>query len=216
MSSSSAARTVNSWCGFTSMLPLLVAPLVDSYGNSYSTVLASSFLYLVAFGADQIDTEDELPMAKSDDKKPDKKSMFFQWWYFGVCSSSLFGMSIMPNIQDSVGWGLGFAMPAMAMAVSIVMFSCGSRFYAYIHDQSNDVKSLEKVVQAVKCSVSKFVHSKTEEKSSLAKLEVHYYEKRTTGESWDMLAGSPSCTLVQELYCHSSSSMAANGKSEVH
>ncbi|KAI3699254.1 hypothetical protein L2E82_43430 [Cichorium intybus] len=172
MSSSSAARTVNSWCGFTSMLPLLVAPLVDSYGNSYSTVLASSFLYLVAFGADQIDTEDELPMAKSDDKKPDKKSMFFQWWYFGVCSSSLFGMSIMPNIQDSVGWGLGFAMPAMAMAVSIVMFSCGSRFYAYIHDQSNDVKSLEKVVQAVKCSVSKFVHSKTEEKSSLAELEL--------------------------------------------
>lgn len=47
MSSSSAARTVNSWCSFTSMLPLLVAPLVDSYGNSYSTVLASSFLYLV-------------------------------------------------------------------------------------------------------------------------------------------------------------------------
>ncbi|KAI3722342.1 hypothetical protein L2E82_33378 [Cichorium intybus] len=213
MSSSSAARTVNSWCGFTSMLPLLVAPLVDSYGNSYSTVLASSFLYLVgllaltstalnksnssssssslflslylislgqggynpslqAFGADQIDTEDELPTAKSDDKKPDKKSMFFQWWYFGVCSGSLLGVSIMPNIQDSVGWALGFAMPAMAMAVSIVMFSCGSRFYLYSHDQSNDVKSLEKVVQAVKCSVSKFIHSKTEEKSSLVELEL--------------------------------------------
>ncbi|KAI3691130.1 hypothetical protein L2E82_49348 [Cichorium intybus] len=122
---------------------------------------------LQAFGADQIDTEDELPTAKSDDKK----SMFFQWWYFGVCSGSLLGVSIMPNIQDSVGWGLGFAMLAMAMAVSIVMFSCGSRFYAYSHDQSNDVKSLEKVVQAVKCSVSKFVHSKTEEKSSLAELE---------------------------------------------
>ncbi|KAI3739380.1 hypothetical protein L2E82_29784 [Cichorium intybus] len=122
---------------------------------------------LQAFCADQIDTEDELPTAKSDDKK----SMFFQWWYFGVCIGSLLGVSIMLNIQDSIGWGLGFAMPAMAVAVSIVMFSYGSRFYAYSHDQSNDVKSLVKVVQAVKCSVSKFVHSKTEEKSSLPELE---------------------------------------------
>ncbi|CAI9262951.1 unnamed protein product [Lactuca saligna] len=207
MSSSSAARTVNSWCGFTSMLPLLVAPLVDSYWNRYSTILASSFLYLVgllaltstalnksnssssssssslfwslylislgqggynpslqAFGADQIDKEDELPTKADTDKSPEKKSMFFKWWYFGICSGSLIGVSIMPNIQDTVGWGLGFAMPTMAMAVSIVMFSCGSRFYSYSHDRSNDVRSLEKVVQAIKCSVSKFVHSKTEEK----------------------------------------------------
>lgn len=49
MSSSSAARTVNSWCGFTSMVPLLVAPLVDSYWNRYSTILASSFIYLVVW-----------------------------------------------------------------------------------------------------------------------------------------------------------------------
>lgn len=211
MSNSAAARTVNSWCGFTSMLPLLVAPLVDSYWNRYSTILASSFLYLVgllaltstavnkgnspsssslfwslylislgqggynpslqAFGADQIDTDDELPTTKTD-QKSDKKGMFFQWWYFGICSGSLLGVSIMPNIQDSVGWGLGFAMPAMAMVVSMVMFSCGSRFYSYSHDQSNDFKSLEKVVQALKCSVSKFVHHKTQEKSTVIELEL--------------------------------------------
>ena len=47
MSSSSAVRTVNNWSGFTSMLPLLVAPLVDSYWNRHSTILASSFLYLI-------------------------------------------------------------------------------------------------------------------------------------------------------------------------
>ncbi|KAL4577214.1 hypothetical protein LXL04_013319 [Taraxacum kok-saghyz] len=214
MSSSSAARTVNSWCGFTSMLPLLVAPLVDSYLNRYATILASSFLYLVgllaltstalnksnssssssssslywslylislgqggynpslqAFGADQIETEDELPMSKPD-KNPDKKGMFFQWWYFGICSGSLLGVSIMPNVQDSVGWGLGFAIPAMAMAVSIVMFSCGSRFYSYGHDRNNDFTSLEKVIEAVKCSVSRFVHSRSDEKPGLVELEL--------------------------------------------
>ncbi|KAJ0469479.1 putative proton-dependent oligopeptide transporter family, MFS transporter superfamily [Helianthus annuus] len=212
MTSSSAAQTVNGWTGFTSMVPLLVAPLVDSYWNRYSTILASSCIYLIgllaltstalnktnssssslslyislylislgiggynpslqAFGADQIDTEDELPTTKTD-TSPDKKSMFFQWWYFGICSGSLLGVSIMPNIQDSVGWGLGFAVPAMAMAVSMIVFSCGSRFYSYDNDRNNDVKSVEKVVQAVKSCVSKFIHLKNEEKANIVELEL--------------------------------------------
>lgn len=52
MSNSSAAKMVNSWCGFTSMLSLLVAPLADSYWNRYSTIQVSSFLYaLVSFSS---------------------------------------------------------------------------------------------------------------------------------------------------------------------
>lgn len=47
MSNSSAAKTVSSWCGFTSMLPLVVAPLADSYWDRYSTILASAFLYVL-------------------------------------------------------------------------------------------------------------------------------------------------------------------------
>ncbi|XP_071735038.1 protein NRT1/ PTR FAMILY 5.8-like [Rutidosis leptorrhynchoides] len=213
MSSSSAARTVNSWTGFTSMVPLLVAPLVDSYWNRYFTILASSFIYLIgllaltstalskskssstssslylslylislgiggynpslqAFGADQIEMDDEMPTTTKGDKDSDKKSMFFQWWYFGVCSGALLGVSIMPNIQDSVGWGLGFAMPAMAMVVSMIMFSCGSPFYSYSHVHSNDEKCWERVIQAVKCSVAKFVRCKSDEKSSLVELEL--------------------------------------------
>ncbi|KAL8193511.1 hypothetical protein R6Q57_026646 [Mikania cordata] len=212
MTSSSAARTVNGWTGFTSMVPLLVAPLVDSYWNRYSTILVSSFIYIIglmaltstalnkstssssslslfvslylislgiggynpslqAFGADQINTDDEIPTTKTD-KNPDKKSMFFQWWYFGICSGALLGVSIMPNIQDSLGWGLGFAVPAMAMVVSMIVFSSGSRFYSFEHDRNNDVKSLEKVAQAVKSCVSKFMSSKTDEESNLVELEL--------------------------------------------
>ena len=47
MGNSAAAKTVNTWCGFTSMLPLLVAPLADSYWDRYSTILASAFLYVM-------------------------------------------------------------------------------------------------------------------------------------------------------------------------
>lgn len=45
MSNSSAAKFVNSWVGFTSMLPLIVATLADSYWDRHSTILASSVLY---------------------------------------------------------------------------------------------------------------------------------------------------------------------------
>lgn len=47
MSNSSAAKTVNSWVGFTSIMPILVAPLADSYWDSYATILVFSFLYLL-------------------------------------------------------------------------------------------------------------------------------------------------------------------------
>ncbi|KAF2308629.1 hypothetical protein GH714_011523 [Hevea brasiliensis] len=47
MSNSAAAKTVNNWCGFTSMLPLLVASLADSCWDKYPTILASSFIYVV-------------------------------------------------------------------------------------------------------------------------------------------------------------------------
>ncbi|XP_071707462.1 protein NRT1/ PTR FAMILY 5.8-like [Rutidosis leptorrhynchoides] len=209
MSSSSAVRTVNSWTGFTSMVPLLVAPLVDSYWNRYSTILSFSFIYLIgllaltstslnktkssclylslylislgiggfnpslqAFGADQIEFDDEIPTTTKGDKNSDKKSMFFQWWYFGVCSGALLGVSIMPNIQDYIGWGLGFVVPAMAMVVSMIMFSCGTNFFSYNHDQSNNDKCLNWVVQEIKRSLSKYLCYKSDEKLSPAELEL--------------------------------------------
>lgn len=46
MSNSSAAKMVNSWCGFTSIMPLLLAPIADAYCHKYSTIMASSFLYV--------------------------------------------------------------------------------------------------------------------------------------------------------------------------
>lgn len=47
LSNSSAAKMVNSWVGFTSIMPLLVAPIADAYWHKYSTIMVSSFLYFV-------------------------------------------------------------------------------------------------------------------------------------------------------------------------
>nr|XP_017238859.1 PREDICTED: protein NRT1/ PTR FAMILY 5.8 isoform X2 [Daucus carota subsp. sativus] len=205
MSNSSAARTVNSWCGFTSMLPLLVAPFVDSYWDRYCTILASSSLYalgllaltstaldwpwshsnekssmslfwslymislgqggynpsLQAFGADQLNIEDELPSTKADeDENSETKSLFFQWWYFGICIGSLMGISVLAYIQDTLGWGLGFAIPTMAMVTSILLFSCGTRFYVYKQAKTVDMKFLHNVFQNVKATAFRMIRMK--------------------------------------------------------
>ncbi|KAH6792087.1 Major facilitator superfamily protein [Perilla frutescens var. hirtella] len=205
MSNSSAAKFVNSWVGFTSMLPLIVSTLADSYWDRYSTILASALLYaagllaltstavrwpwassnkahsisslswclylisigqggynpsLQAFGADQLDSPQDLPLTNTDDSKnSDKKSLFFQWWYFGVCCGSLLGVSVMSYIQDTLGWGLGFALPSLSMIVSILMFLCGTRVYMQKRTKTADGDSfIELTVRAVKAGVSKMFH----------------------------------------------------------
>ncbi|KAF3617929.1 Protein NRT1/ PTR FAMILY 5.9 [Capsicum annuum] len=202
MSNSAAAKMVNNWCGVTSMLPLLVAPLADSYLDRYTTVLASSSLYfagllaltslalqwpwtsveksgfssslswslhlislgqagynpsLQAFAADQLDDQDELPCTKND-QSTKKKSAFFHWWYFGICCGSLLGVSVMSYIQDTLGWGLGFAIPCIAMVVSIVVFRFGNRFYTHNNDgEVIHIRSLGvHIVKAIRAATSRF------------------------------------------------------------
>uniref|UniRef100_A0A5B7BPF7 Peptide/nitrate transporter n=1 Tax=Davidia involucrata TaxID=16924 RepID=A0A5B7BPF7_DAVIN len=232
MSNSSAAKTVNSWCGFTSMLPLVVAPLADSYWDRYSTILVSSFLYVVgllaltstafvwpwipinktsssssslfwslymislgqggynpslqAFGADQLENEEELPCSKND-QNSNNRSLFFQWWYFGICSGSLLGVSFLSYIQDTLGWGLGFAIPTIAMVTSIAFFSCGSRFYTYNQAKNGEIKSFENIVQAIKATASKIINGGTVSNHESDVVELELQEKPLCHQGLDTI-----------------------------
>ncbi|MFQ6630741.1 hypothetical protein Gotur_009040 [Gossypium turneri] len=220
MSNSSAAKTVNSWCGFTSIVPLLVAPLADSFWDRYSTILTSSFLYVLglgavastallwtytppsttsssaflfwslclislgqgaynpslqAFGADQLDHDDELPCTIDDKKTSKKKGLFFQWWYFGVCSGSLLGVILMSYIQDTLGWVLGFAIPMFAMVISVVFFTCGNRIYAHKPDRTMYNKHFPNILRAIKMKASRLINggiALPNDKSNMAELEL--------------------------------------------
>ncbi|XP_074287467.1 protein NRT1/ PTR FAMILY 5.9-like [Silene latifolia] len=203
MSNSTAAKSVNTWCGFTSIMPLLVAPLADSLRDHYSTILTSSFIYILglaalttttfewawpfptskststaimfwslclvslgqggynpslqAFGVEQLGEDETLPSNQTDKTCSSRKTVFFTWWYFGVCSGSLLGVSIMSYIQDTFGWSLGFAVPTLVMAASNVFFSCGQRFYTYDtgKEMVADRKPLVAACQGLKTAVIK-------------------------------------------------------------
>lgn len=207
LSNSSAAKMVNSWVGFTSIMPLLVAPIADAYWAKYSTIMSSSFLYVMglaaltttalarswhhknrsmsssflslslylislgqggynpslqAFGADQLGEDEELPCSNTDDTSSNKKALFFQWWYFGVCAGSLMGVTFMSYIQDTFGWVIGFAIPAISMLLSILIFSSGSSIYSYKQqdddDDLRDKKPFTNMFKSIKESALKCFH----------------------------------------------------------
>ncbi|KAE8797340.1 Peptide transporter PTR5 [Hordeum vulgare] len=194
MSTAAAAQNVSAWVGITSMLPLVSAVLADSYWDRYSTVTASSLLYvaglvglaswamlhkwmpwatlflplylisigqgayspsLQAFGADQLDigdeNEDDAASGTTAEEKGKVKSAFFHWWYFGICCGSLLGNTTMSYVQDTVGWGIGFAIPGAAMALSVAAFLCCTPLYRKISQpRSGDRSSSESVFRALK------------------------------------------------------------------
>lgn len=98
-----------------------------------SVAVAFVALYLIAlgtggikpcvssFGADQFDETDE--------KEREKKSSFFNWFYFSINVGALIASSVLVWIQTNVGWGWGFGVPAVAMAIAVVSFFSGSVLY---------------------------------------------------------------------------------------
>ncbi|KAL5722337.1 hypothetical protein ACHQM5_005871 [Ranunculus cassubicifolius] len=204
LSNSTAAKSVNTWCGVSFLLPLLGALLADSVLDRYSIIVASSLLYVLglvaltstaflwqlmpssksncyflllslllislgqggynpclqAFGAEQINIDEELPSNKQDPISAKNKSSFFKWWYFGICGGSLLGVSCLSYLQDTFGWGLGFAIPTVAMAVSVFPFSCGNRYYKHREQRGGRDKRTQKVIQAIKTSVAKILNGK--------------------------------------------------------
>ncbi|KAL6840133.1 hypothetical protein ACP4OV_029943 [Aristida adscensionis] len=76
-----------------------------------------------AFAADQFDERDP--------KESAARSSFFNWWYFGMCAGTAVTTMVSSYVQDNVGWGLGFGIPCIVIAVSLAVFLLGSRSYRY-------------------------------------------------------------------------------------
>ncbi|CAJ2665517.1 unnamed protein product [Trifolium pratense] len=134
---------------------------------------------LQAFGADQLGEDEELPCSNSDDTSSKKKALFFQWWYFGVCAGSLMGVTVMSYIQDTFGWVIGFAIPAISMLLSILIFSSGRSIYSYKqHDDDDDIqdkKPFMNMFQSIKASAMKCFHCEItlpNDKSEVVELEL--------------------------------------------
>jgi len=76
-----------------------------------------------SFGADQFDDSDPAERAK--------KTSFFNWFYFCINMGSFISGTVIVWIQDNSGWGIGFAIPTISMALAIACFFAASNIYRY-------------------------------------------------------------------------------------
>lgn len=74
-------------------------------------------------GADQFDDFEP--------KEKQQKLSFFNWWMFSIFFGTLFSNTFLVYIQDNVNWALGYGIPTMGLALSIIMFLAGNSFYRH-------------------------------------------------------------------------------------
>ncbi|XP_020200807.1 protein NRT1/ PTR FAMILY 5.1-like [Aegilops tauschii subsp. strangulata] len=75
------------------------------------------------FGADQFDDLDV--------REREIKASFFNWWTFSTFTGGLVAMLVLVYVQEEVGWGVGYAIPTVGLALSLVLFYVGMPFYRH-------------------------------------------------------------------------------------
>ena len=131
------------------------------------TAAAFIALYLIAlgtggikpcvssFGADQFD--------ESDESEKKSKSSFFNWFYFSINIGAL-ASSALVWVQTYVGWDWGFGIPAVVMAIAVVIFFLGSPLYRH---QKPGGSALTRIAQVLVASFRKYREEVPADKSLL-------------------------------------------------
>lgn len=74
-------------------------------------------------GADQFD--------EFETKERSQKLSFYNWWVFNILIGTILAQTLLVYIQDKVGFGLGYGIPTIGLALSILVFLLGSPLYRH-------------------------------------------------------------------------------------
>ncbi|CAI9107575.1 OLC1v1006959C1 [Oldenlandia corymbosa var. corymbosa] len=91
-------------------------------------------------GADQFDDFEP--------KERHHKLSFFNWWMFSIFVGVLFSNTFLVYIQDNVGWDVGYALPTGGLAISIIVFVIGTRYYRHKPRSESPMTKMAKVLVA--------------------------------------------------------------------
>lgn len=143
----------------TAMLPGSRPPACDlalqscqSPGHSQLALLFSAFALMsigsggirpcsIAFGADQFDRPDN-------PRNERILQTFFNWYYVSIGVSVIIAVTVIVYIQDRMGWKVGFGVPALLMALSIILFLLGSSLYIKLRGDNSMLTGLAQAVVA--------------------------------------------------------------------
>ncbi|KAH6810004.1 peptide transporter 3 [Perilla frutescens var. frutescens] len=86
-----------------------------------------------------------------DDYEPNErfqKLSFFNWWMFSIFLGTLFSNTFLIYIQDTVGWAVGYGLPTAGLAVSIMVFIVGTRYYRHMPPSGSPLTRMARVLMA--------------------------------------------------------------------
>lgn len=115
-------------------------------------------------GADQFDDFD--PKEKS------HKFSFFNWWYFSILIGVLFSTTFLVYIQDNIGWTLGYGLPTIGLAFSILVFLLGTPYYRHKLPQGSP---MTRMLQVFVAAVRKWKVCVPEDTNELHELSMEEY-----------------------------------------
>jgi peptide/histidine transporter 3/4 len=118
-------------------------------------------------GADQFD--------EFDTKEKKHKLSFFNWWMFSIFVGTLFANSVLVYIQDNVGWTLGYALPTLGLAISIIIFLVGTPFYRHKVPTGSPFTKMAKVIVA---AIKKWNVPIPSDPKELYELDLEEYAKK--------------------------------------
>ncbi|XP_028770067.1 protein NRT1/ PTR FAMILY 5.2-like [Neltuma alba] len=139
------------------------------YGALYTLAIGTGGTKpnISTIGADQFDDFD--PKEKS------SKLSFFNWWMFSIFFGTLFANTVLVYIQDNVGWTLGYALPAVGLAISICIFLTGTPFYRHKLPTGSPFTRMARVIVA---ALRKWRVSLPTDPKELYELDLQEYTKK--------------------------------------
>ncbi|KAL0927289.1 hypothetical protein M5K25_001452 [Dendrobium thyrsiflorum] len=116
-------------------------------------------------GADQFD--------EFDHRERTHKLSFFNWWMFSIFFGTLFANTVLVYIQDNVGWTVGYALPTLGLAVSVLIFVAGTPFYRH---KPLAGSPFTKMAQVVVAAMRKWRATLPADPKELHEIGLHEYE----------------------------------------
>ncbi|CAI9118104.1 OLC1v1019622C1 [Oldenlandia corymbosa var. corymbosa] len=117
-------------------------------------------------GADQFD--------EYDPKEKLHKLSFFNWWMFSIFFGTLFANTVLVWTQDNIGWTLGYGLPALGLAISIMIFLAGTPFYRHKLPSGSP---FTKMAQVIVAALRKWKVSLPSDPKELYELDLQDYSK---------------------------------------
>ncbi|GMN32447.1 hypothetical protein TIFTF001_046598, partial [Ficus carica] len=127
----------------------------DKQASHFQKGIFYTALYIIALGTGgtkpNISTMGADQFDDFEPKERAQKLSFFNWWMFSIFFGTLFSNTFLVYIQDNVGWALGYGLPTIGLAGSILVFLIGTRFYRHkLHSGSPLTRIVTVLVAAMR------------------------------------------------------------------